>query len=154
MACSRLSVPGSRYRERERRGGSGAGRERDNFFAVPVLFLFVLTKWKPQGWQFLRVSVRHFCFCSRHKPRSVFFPFWEWREKRGIQRLEEGVITGYPPPFKWWVICNPGVWGFTILDFWYIIFLIHYNEKVCGIAVLIIFHVDYFAVFCHIAVSG
>ena len=47
--------------------------------------------------------------------------------------MEEGVITGHPPPFKWWVICNPGVWGFTILDFWYIIFLTPYNEKVCGI---------------------
>ena len=68
---------------------------------------------------------------------------------------KEGHITGStPPPFYWLVICNPRVWGFTIVDFWYIIFLTHYNEKVCGIAVLIIFHVDYFAVFCHFAVSG
>ena len=63
-----------------------------------------------------------------------------------MQRLEES-----------WVICNqtfaPGVWGFTIADFWYIIFLTPYNEKVCGIAVLIVFHVDYFAGFCDITVS-
>ena len=60
MARSRLSV----QRERERRGGSGAGKERDNFFAVPVLFLLVSTKWKPQGWQFLRVTGGNFaCAC-------------------------------------------------------------------------------------------
>ena len=65
---------------------------------------------------------------------------------------KEGHITGSTPPPPYY--CNPGVWGFTIVDFWYIIFLTPYNEKVCGIAVLIIFHVDYFAVFCHFAVSG
>ena len=72
-------VPGSRYRERERRGGNGAGEEGDNFFAVFVLFLFVSTKWKPvtgyRGDNLLRASVRQFCFCSRWSPDLSFCPF-------------------------------------------------------------------------------
>ena len=84
-----------------------------------------------------------FAFAHGTSPDLSFSPF-EKGGKRGAYHWL------HPPPFY----CNPGVWGLTIVDFWYIIFLTPYNEKVCGIAVLIIFHVDYFAVFCPIAVSG
>ena len=87
----------------------------------------------------------NFAFAHGVSPDLSFCPF-EKGGKRDTQRLEES-----------WVICNQtfasGGWGFTIADFWYIIFLTPYNEKVCGIAVLIVFHVDYFAGFCDITVS-
>ena len=95
-----------------------------------------------------------FAFAHGTSPDLSLSPFEKGGKKGAYRDWKRVWSLATLPRSKWWVICNPGVWGFTILDFWYIIFLTHYNEKVCGIAVLIIFHVDYFAVFCHFAVSG
>ena len=86
MGCSRLSV----QTERERRGESGAGEERENFFAVPVLFLLVSTNESHKGDHSSGHLSGTFAFAHGTNPDLSFSPF----EKGG----KRGAYHWLPPP--------------------------------------------------------
>ena len=140
MGCSRLSV------QREREEGE-VGRWKGERISSLSPFSFCSSRLNEshKGDNSSGHLLGTFAFAHGTSP-DLSFPLLRREGKRGAYHWFHPPL----PPFH----CNPWVWGFTIVDFWYIIFLTPYNVKVCGIAVLIIFHVDCFAVFCPIAVSG